>query len=113
MIISDLQVSKAQFERGTGWTIKQEGACREDACVPLRGAGTGETFDVRSVAEALGMAVIEDPAHGLWALGPHTNGRVLLSASLPTITLPEWRGGSFSLDSLRGTKVLLLAWASW
>ena len=113
MIISNLQVTKAQFEAGSGWAIKPQGACRDDICVPLRGAGVGDTFDVLPVAEALGMAMVEDPDHSLWALGPHTGGRALSSASLPPITLPEWRGGVFSLDSLHGTKVLLLAWASW
>jgi hypothetical protein len=113
MIVSDLQVSKVEFEQGSGWTVKPEGACRGDLCVPLRGAGQGDSFDVRPVAHALGMALVEDSEHELWALGPHTGGRALSSATLPPITLPEWRGGSFSLNSLHGTKVLLLAWASW
>lgn len=113
MILSSLRVSKVQFEEGSGWAIKPEGACQGDVCVPLRGAGKGEEFDVLPVADALGMALVEDSAHELWAVGPHTGGRALSSATLPPITLPEWRGGSFSLDSLRGTKVLLLAWASW
>ena len=113
MIVSDVGVNRIQFEQGSGWAIKPEGACRGDICVPLRGAGGGETFDVRPVAHALGMAVIEDAANGLWAIGPDTGGRALSSADLPPITLPEWRGGTFSIDSLRGSKVLLLAWASW
>jgi hypothetical protein len=113
MIVSDLNLSKVKFELGAGWTIKPQGACRGDLCVPLRGAGQGETFDVRPVARALGMAIVEDSKHKLWALGPQSGGRALSSATLPPVTLPEWRGGDFSLDSLRGTKVLLLAWASW
>lgn len=113
MIVSNLSVDKIEFEETSGWQIKPEGACRGDVCVPLRGAGAGDRFDVRPVAKALGMALVEDSEHDLWALGPHTGGRVLTSASLPPISLPEWRGGLFSVDSLRGTKVLLLAWASW
>ena len=113
MIVSNLRVSRIEFEQGSGWAIQPEGACRGDVCVPLRGAGTGEKFDLQPVANALGMALVEDPGYGLWAVGPPTGGRALSSAALPSITLPEWRGGSFSLGSLRGTKVLLLAWASW
>ena len=113
MILSGFTVNKVQFEQGSGWTLKPEGACRGDVCVPLRGAASGEMFDVRPIADALGMALIEDAEHGLWAVGPHTGGHALSSATLPPIRLPEWRGGSFSLESLRGTKVLLLAWASW
>ena len=113
MIVSDFRVDRIQFEKASGWTIKPEGACREDQCVPLRGAGAGESFDVRPVARVLGMAIVEDPGTGLSAIGPHTSGRALSSAALPPIRLPEWRGGTFALDSLRGSKVLLLAWASW
>jgi len=113
VIVSDLRVDRVQFEQASGWTIKPEGACRDDKCVPLRGAGIGETFDVGPVARMLGMAIVEDAASGLWAICPHTSGRALSSAALPPITLPEWRGGNFAIDSLRGSKVLLLAWASW
>jgi hypothetical protein len=113
MIISDLHVSRVEFEQGSGWKLKPEGACRGDVCVPLHGAGNGDTFDLTPVASALGMAVIEEIAHRLWAVGPSTGGRALASASMPPITLPEWRGGDFTVESLRGTKVLLLAWASW
>ena len=37
----------------------------------------------------------------------------LITAHAPALELPDWRGDIFSLDSLRGTKVLLVAWASW
>jgi hypothetical protein len=32
---------------------------------------------------------------------------------MPEVTLPDRHGNPFSLSSLLGTKVLLLAWASW
>ena len=35
------------------------------------------------------------------------------SAELPEITLPDRNGKPFSFSSLRGTKILLVAWASW
>jgi hypothetical protein len=51
----------------------------------------------------------------VWALGPESEpgGRTLLSAELPDITLPDRDGKDFSLRSLRGTKIFMLAWASW
>ena len=65
------------------------------------------------LADRLGMALVHDEAHGLWALGPESGGRALLSAELPEITLPDRDGNPFSLSALHGKKVLLVAWASW
>jgi len=109
VIVESLSLNEAEFERGTGWAIKPEGACRGDLCVPLPRQGT---LDVTIVAERLGMPVVHDPA-GVWAVGPASGGRVLDSAQLASIALPDRHGELFELDSLRGQKVLLLAWASW
>jgi hypothetical protein len=112
MILERLEVAPAELERRTGWAIKPEGACKGDRCVPLPDGG-GERVDVRHLAERLGMALVRDEAHGLWALGPDSGGRTLVSAEAPDITLPDRHGRQFSLRELRGMKVLLLAWASW
>jgi len=103
------------LERRTGWSTKPEGACKGDLCVPLPGvAGEDGSLDAERLAERLGMALLHEPRHGLWALGPETlAGRALVSAELPDITLPDRDGHAVSLRSLRGTKLLLLAWASW
>jgi hypothetical protein len=108
MILDRLDVPPAELEARTGWTIKPEGACREEVCVPLP-----EPFDVRELANRLGMALVRDDAHGLWALGPESGGRALASAQLPDIVLPDRHGDDFALRSLRGTKVFMIAWASW
>jgi len=65
------------------------------------------------MARRLGMALVHDEEHGLWALGPESGGRALHSAALPDIVLPDRQGRDFSLRSLRGTKVFMVAWASW
>ena len=54
------------------------------------------------------MALVHDSEHGLWALGPESGGRALLSAEMPHMTLPDRHGMPFSLSSLRGRKVLLV-----
>jgi hypothetical protein len=110
MILERLEVTPDELERRTGWAIKPEGACKGDRCVPLP---DGERLDVRVLAERLGMALVKDEPHGLWALGPESGGRALLTAEAPAITLPDRHGKKFSLSDLRGMKVLLLAWASW
>ena len=115
MILERPEILPSELERRTGWAIKPEGACKGELCVPLRGvAGEGGVLDAHALAERLGMALVHEPRHGLWALGPEAlAGRALLSADLPEITLPDHHGSPVSLRSLRGTKLLLLAWASW
>jgi hypothetical protein len=111
MILETLDVDEAAFAAGTGWQIKAEGACRFDTCVPLDGG----PFDVADVARRLGMAIVHDEAAGLWAIGPESlGGRALTSAEAPDLSLPDvLTGDEVRLSSLRGTKVVLAAWAPY
>ena len=111
MILESLDISPEQFAAGTGWAIKPEGACKGDRCVPL---GRPAGFDVEATAGRLGMAVVHDEEAGLWALGPESVAdRALTSAEAPELVLPDLSGEPFRLSSLRGRKVLLVAWAPW
>ena len=112
MILDTLDVTAARFEEETGWAIKPQGACRGEVCVPLDG---GDRFDLESAAERLGMAVVDDPASGMFAVGPASiGGRALTTAQAPELELPDIRTGeTFRLSSLRGTKVVLVAWAPY
>jgi len=105
----------AELAARTGWEVKPEGACRDQVCVPLADeARDGDRLVARVVAERLGMPVLEDPDHGLLAIGPATvTGRALESAVAPGLELPDVDGNPFRLSSLLGKKVLLVAWASW
>ena len=110
MILESLDVTAQQFERMTGWEIKPEGACQGDLCVPLGGAA----FDLAAVAERLGMPLVPDDQHTLWALGPSSiNGRALTTAQAPELILPDLDGRPLALSSLRGTRVVLVAWAPY
>ena len=105
-----LDLAPADFHRLTGWEIQAEGACKGDACVPLPDSG----FDAAATAERLGIAVVEEPAAGLWALGPETlTGRALTTTDASDFTLPDLDGTPFQLSSLRGQKVLAVAWAPY
>jgi hypothetical protein len=60
------------------------------------------------------MPLAHDDAHGLWALGPRSGDRrVLDSTEMPDLVLDDFDGGAFDFATLRGRKVVLLAWASW
>ena len=112
MVLDSPELTVESFERETGWTLKPEGACRGDVCVPLD--SQGPVLKLEMLAERLGMGVVHDDRHGLWAVGPSTvSGRALESAEAPDFTLPDLAGRPFRLSSLRGQKVVLVAWASW
>jgi hypothetical protein len=108
VIVSRLDEPPDELELRTGWAIKPEGACRDDVCVPL-----ARPFDLNDLARQLGMELVNDADHGLWALGPESGGPALNSALLPDIVLPDRNGEDFELRSLRGTKICMIAWASW
>ena len=112
MILNRPELPVEDFERETGWLLKPEGACRGGVCVPMPPQGTTVRLDV--MADQLGMALVHDEGHHLWALGPSTvSGRALESAEAPDFTLPDLDGLAFRLSALRGQKVVLVAWASW
>jgi len=117
MILDALTVEPAALEARTGWAIKPQGACKGEVCVPLPEATSASgAVDVKMLAERLGMPLVRDEAHDIWALGPDTGvtGRALTTAVAPELVLPDLRTDkAFSLSSLRGQKVLLVAWASW
>jgi hypothetical protein len=113
VILDSLTISAAEFESGTGWQIKPEGACKGDVCIPLP-ALTDGVVDVRAVAEAMQMPIAEETSAGKWALGPESiGGRALTTAKAPEMELPDVDGKPFKLSSLIGKKVLVYAWAPY
>jgi hypothetical protein len=115
VLLDSLHVPRSEFESSTGWTLKPQGACRGDVCVPLPpSAVDDETVDVRAVAERLGMPLVHDADAHLWALGPETlSGHALPSATAAELVLPNVDGQEFRLSSLHGHKVVLVAWAPY
>jgi hypothetical protein len=113
LLLRSLHIAKSEFEAGTGWMVKPQGACQGSVCIPLS-RPAGDSIDVAAVAQDMGMPLVAAEEHGLWALGPAVVGsRALASAELPDIRLPDLEGNLLSLSSLRGQKVLLYAWAPY
>jgi hypothetical protein len=113
MLLSTLEVSKEEFETGTGWTLKPEGACKGDICIPIPNAA-GDTVDVSAAAAAMNLPLVEEPEAKLWAVGPESiGGRALVTAQAPELSLPDVNGNMFHLSSLKGKKVLVYAWAPY
>ena len=112
VILADPEITPQELRARSGWELRPEGLCKADRCVPLAD-GVGDSIDLRVVAERLGMALVHDSEHDLWALGPEAGPAALSSAEFPELTLPDRDGNPFKLSSLLGSKVLVLAWASW
>jgi hypothetical protein len=110
VLLTEFSCTAGEFENVTGWSIRAEGACKGDVCVPLGGG----PFDLAATCDALGMAVVHDPDGGVWSIGPETlSGRALMSAEAPELVLPDLDAGEFRLSTLRGQKVALVAWAPY
>lgn len=115
MLLESLTVDPIAFADRTGWDAKPEGLCRGEICVPAPGSRRDDgTLDISIVAARLGMPLVHDELHGLWALGPATaTGTALSTAVAADPTLVDRDGVDFKLSALHGRKVLLVAWASY
>lgn len=116
MILDSLRIPVADFEHGTGWAVKPEGACRGEICVPLPDSAvdSGGNVDVSIVATRLGMPIVTDEETGLSAIGPAAlSGHALPTAVAPELELPDINGEMFRLSSLRGKKVVIISWAPY
>jgi hypothetical protein len=114
VITDTLDMSPEAFAAGTGWSPKPEGLCQGDVCVPAPGSlRTDGSVDGAVAADRLGMPVIHDDGHQVWAIGPASGGRALATATAPSLVLQDRDGNPFDLTAMHGKKVLLVAWASW
>ena len=111
-----LWMSAADAGKVTGWTLKPEGMCRDERCVPLPAAAVkGSDVDVEAFWQRLGGPVIASQDGDAWALGAPADERnaALEELQAPDFTLPDIDGVPRTLSQLRGKKVFLATWASW
>ena len=108
------------LEETAGWTLKPEGVCRDEVCVPLPRGREGEfvdrgRFNMAAFARHMGQPVLQDAASHSWAIGEagETRASALRSLQAPDFTLPDMAGVTHSLSDYRGRKVFLVSWASW
>jgi hypothetical protein len=116
----DLWLSRRDAEGATGWTLKPEGLCKGDVCVPVprnRAAEfvDGDEINVAGFWRHMGQPVVRDESGDTWVLGESASTRSaqLQSLEAPDFSLPDLDGKQHSLAAQRGKKVLLVSWASW
>lgn len=111
----------ASLEATTGWSRKPEGICRDDVCIEVRPEleaalfGDGASFNLVEFARLIEQPFAGDAANDVWCFGPPAwewKDR-LGGGTAPDFTLADFEGKLHSLSEHRGSKVLLVCWASW
>lgn len=117
---TQLWVDVEQAETATGWTLKPEGFCKGDVCVPIPSLKAGDLIDGQRVNLSglwnhMGNPVAFNAAKNAWSLGESAENRneSMRSLDAPDFTLPDLDGKPHSLHDFRRKRVLLITWASW
>lgn len=111
-----LWVRKVDLPRINEFTVKPQGACRADVCVPIpKSMIRGAYFDLTGFARKLGQSFVADTDTRVWSFGeiPLVTGAFLTSRTAPDFDVPDRNGRLVRLSAFRGKKVLVLTWASW
>ncbi len=116
VVDSRVLVEPGDLPAAIDWTLKPEGLCQADVCVPVRdrdGLFVGERLDLGAVAGALDRPYLVD--EGVAVLGEPRATRRLAATGLqaPAFELPDLDGAHHRLEEWRGRKKLLVAFASW
>jgi len=106
-----LWLTASDAERATGWTLKPEGMCRDDLCVPMP-VREGRV-DVAAFWARLDRPVVRSGETWIVGAGAEQRNSALAGLIAPDFTLPDVNGVPHTLSALRGKKVFLCTWASW
>ena len=111
-------LSADALREALGFELHEGTLCNDTMCVPLPAGsrlGEGGVFELGEVAATLDRPLAVDTAAGAAFLGVSAGERAQALGSLlaPDFTLPDLAGRPHTLSSYRGSKVFMVAWASW
>ena len=116
----DLWLHSDAVTQASGWSLKPEGLCQGDVCVPVpRQDATqyvnGAEVNIAAFWRLLDRPVLHDRAGSSWVLGATAGERAttLASLSAPDFALPDLDGHLHKLSDYRGKRVFLTTWSSW
>lgn len=110
-----LLISPDELSRTTGWELKAQGLCKDDACVPAPQLAEAGGVDLNAFAKLLERPLALDEEERGIAIGASSRARTeaLQSLEAPDFALPDLAGKIHRLSDYRGKKILLAAFASW
>jgi len=113
-----VSVSNSELEQATGWSLKPEGLCRDQVCVPVLNVtalSKDNQVDLSEFARLVQQNIVIDAQRKVVALGEQAQVRGTEMATLdaPDFTLPDIHGQQVSFSDYNRRKRLLLAWSSW
>ena len=114
----EFSISNSVLEQATGWSLKPEGLCREQVCVPVRNAvalSKDDQINLAEFARLMKLNILIDAQRKIAALGEQAENRGASMSTLdaPDFTLPDIHGRQVSFSDYNRRKRLLLAWSSW
>ena len=113
-----VSVSNLVLEQATGWSLKPEGLCRDQVCVPVRNVQAlikDDQVDLAEFARLVSQNIVIDVQRKIVALGEQAQirGTEMATLEAPDFTLPDIHGQQVSFSDYNRRKRLLLAWSSW
>ena len=113
-----LSVSNSVLEQATGWSLKPEGLCRDQVCVPVRNFEAlikDDQVDLAEFARLVSQNIVIDVQRKVVALGEQAQirGTEMATLEAPDFTLPDIHGRQVYFSDYNRRKRLLLAWSSW
>lgn len=113
-----LLIHADDLHRTLGWQVKGNTLCGADRCLNLAaypGLQHGGDVDLVAFAALLRMPMAISAPHRAMALGDSAEdqGALLRGGVAPDFVLPDLAGRTHRLSDYRGSKVLLVTWASW
>ena len=113
-----VSVSNSVLEQAAGWSLKSEGLCRDQVCVPVRNVQAlikDDQVDLAEFARLVSQNIVIDVQRNVVALGEQAQirGTEMATLEAPDFTLPDIHGRQVSFSDYNRRKRLLLAWSSW
>ena len=116
-----LWLPASHLRRINGFALKPEGLCAGEICIPLPAGSVwtkirdGETFvDATAFAAHVRQASARSRDGSVWSFAPvPLLASPLLVGQAPDFELLDREDNAVRLSDFRGSKVLLLTWASW
>ena len=113
-----VSVSNLVLEQATGWSLKSEGLCRDQVCVPVRNVQAlikDDQVDLAEFARLVQQNIVIDPQRKVVVFGEQAQirGTEMATLEAPNFTLPDIHGRQVSFSDYNRRKRLLLAWSSW